>query len=126
MDGPAGKHDLSGIGGATATIVLAALAANPSTAVLATGFLGTIIKFLLTKLFTILASVGLVVLNVGAARVETLIDQHNFDGSFETAEKLIGAIRQTGRDLTPAEVRAIDGPVIDAFRKWASFARDKA
>lgn len=125
MDGPAGKYSFDGIGAASATIAMAAFATNPATAFLAVGFVGKIVSFVLTKVFSMLASVGLVLLNVGAERIGTIIDQHNFDGSFDTAEKLIDSIRKTGRDLTPEEVKAIDDPVIGAFRKWASFARDR-
>ena len=82
-------------------------------------------NFLLTGIFSALASVGLVILNVGAAAVENLIDQHNFDGSFDTAEKLVDSIRQTGKAITPEQAKAIDDPVIAAFRKFASFARQQ-
>jgi hypothetical protein len=123
--GPATKYSFSGLGDASATIVLGLLAANPSTTWLATGFVGKVVNVLLSYAFSMAASVGLVLLNVGAERVETMIDQHAFDGSFDSAEKLLEAARQTGHVLTPAEIAAIDGPVIDAFRKFGSFARQK-
>jgi hypothetical protein len=123
--GPANKYSFNGIGAASAKLVLAALAANPGTAFLATGILGTISSKILTKLFSMLASVGLVILNIGAAKVEVIIDSNNFDNSWDSAEKLIGAIRNTGRELTKEEEKAIDDKVIESFRKFASFARQK-
>jgi hypothetical protein len=125
MAGPATKYRFNGIGGASATAVLALLAANPSTTWLATGFVGKVVGALLSYAFSMAASVGLVLLNVGAERVETMIDQHAFDGSFDSAEKLLDAARAAHHDLTPAEIKAIDDPVIGAFRKWGSFARQK-
>ena len=89
------------------------------------GIPGKIIQWVLTKSFSMLASLGLVILNVGAARVETLVDGKNFDGAYDSAEEFIAAIRATGRDMTPEEIKKIDDPVIVAFRKWASFARKK-
>lgn len=106
-------------------MVLAALLSNPGTVFLTTGILGKIVTWALTEFFSMLASLGLVMLNVGAAKVETLIDGKNFDGSWDTAEEFIAAIRSTGREMTPEEIAAIDGPVIVAFRKFASFARKK-
>lgn len=125
MGGPLQKYDFSGIGSASAVMVLTALAANPGTAFLTTGLSGKIVAWILTKFFSSLASMGLVVLNIGASRVETLVDGKRFDGSWDTAEELIAAIRSSGREMTPEEVKAIDDPVIAAFRKWASFARKK-
>lgn len=84
-----------------------------------------ILSWILIKFFSALASCGLVLLNVGAARIETLVDGKNFDGAWDSAEEFIAAIRNTGRELTPAEIKKIDDPVIAAFRKWASFARKK-
>lgn len=123
MPGPLGKHKLDGIGAASASMVIAALSiSNP---VLVSGVPGKIIAWILSKFFSSLASLGLVILNVGAARVETLIDGKNFDGAYDSAEEFIAAIRNAGREMTPEEIKQIDDPVIDAFRKWASFARKK-
>lgn len=106
-------------------MVLAALLANPSLAWLATGFVGKVVMWGLTHLFSMMASLGLVILNVGAARVQTLIDGKNFDGAYDSAEEFIAAIRASGRELTPEEIKKIDEPVIEAFRKWAGFAAGK-
>lgn len=125
MAGPLGKHKLEGLGAASAAMVIAALSSSPGTAWMVAGIPGKIIQWVLTKSFSMLASLGLVILNVGAARVETLIDGKNFDGAYDSAEEFIAAIRATGRDMTPEEIKKIDDPVIVAFRKWASFARKK-
>ena len=125
MGGPLVKHKLEGIGAASASAVFAALLSNPTTAALTAGVIGKILYWLLTKFFSALASGGLVLLNVGASRIETMIESSKFDGSWDNAEEFIKAIRDTGRDLTPEEITKIDAPVIDAFRKWASFARKK-
>lgn len=126
ISGPAGKHKLIGIGGASAKLVLAAFAGNPSLAFLTVGLPGKFVAWILTQFFSALASVGLVILNVGAARIETYFDGNSFDGSLDSAEKMIADIRRQGRELTPEEIKKIDDPVIAAFRRWASFARRKS
>lgn len=125
VGGPAGKHKLEGIGAASAAMVMAAIAANPATAWFVKGIPGKIIYWILTKMFSGFASLGLVVMNVGASRIQTIVDGKNFDGAWDSAEEFIAAIRASGRELTPEEVKKIDEPVIKAFRKWASFARRK-
>lgn len=125
MSGPATKYDFSGIGAAEATLLLAALAANPSTTWLTTGIVGAFMKWLLTCIFSMGASVGLVLLNVGAEKVEGMVDQHGFDGSFDSAEKILAAARDAHQTLTPAQIKAIDDPVIASFRKFGSFARQQ-
>ena len=70
MATPLSKHKLSGIGKATAIMVMASLAANPASLFLTVGVPGQILLFILTKIFTPLASMGLVMLNVGAGRLE--------------------------------------------------------
>lgn len=104
---------------------MAVLAANPSTAFLTVGVSGKIIFWILEKIFTRLASSGLVILNVGAEKFSVAIDRVNFDGSLESAEKLIAEIRKTGKELTPEETKAIDDEVIVAFRKFAKIGRKK-
>ena len=70
-----------------------------------------------------LANLGLIVMNVGVAKVQTIIDENEFEDSWDTAEKLIQKIRDQGRDMTSEEIKAIDAPVIAAFRKFATFYR---
>lgn len=122
---PLRKHKFKGIGAASASAVLAALASNPGTAWFVAGIPGKIVMWILTQAFSMLASLGLVILNVGAAKMETLVDGKNFDGSWDSAEEFIAAIRNSGRELTPEEVKKIDDPVIATFRKFAGFARKK-
>lgn len=119
------KHGLSGIGEASASAAIAALSANPSTAFLTAGLSGKILFWILTKVFSGFASMGLVILNVGAEKLAVAADKVEFDGSMESAEKFIEEIRKTGRELTPEEVKKIDDEVIAAFRKFATLARKK-
>lgn len=114
------KYKFDGIGKAGAVATFAALAANPSTLWLTQGFIGKVIFYLLTMLYSRLASAGLVILNVGVAKVEVLIEQKEFDGSFDEAFKIINA---KGGALTEAEKRAIDSKVIAAFRNFAAFGK---
>lgn len=117
------RHKFEGIGEASAAVIVATLSANPSTVFLATGIPGKLV-FFVAKIFSMwLASAGLVLLNVGAARLSVIADKNNFDDSWNDAEKLIAEIRSAGRELSDDEIQKIDGPVIDAFRKFASLGR---
>lgn len=118
-------YKFTGIGEASASVILAVLMSNPATAYLATGLMGKI-TFFICKIFSMwLASIGLIVMNVGEAKLATIIDAGKFDDSWDTAENLIKKIRDTGRDLTPEEIKEIDDAVIVAFKKFATFGRDK-
>lgn len=123
MPALAQKHKLEGIGEATAALTMAALAANPQTVFLTGAVVGKIIWFVIKLLAMGGASIGLVVVNVGAAKVETIITENTFDGSWESAQKLIKAIIEQGREVTDAEARKIDEPVKAAFRKFGRFGR---
>lgn len=120
---PGTKYKFEGIGETLAALVLAGLATNPSLAWLTGGFTGRVVWFGAKLLGMGLASIGLVVLNVGAAKIETIMAENNFDGSWESAQKLISDIRKEGRELTDEEKKRIDGPVKDAFRRFARFGR---
>lgn len=117
------RYKFEGIGEASAAIILAGLAANPGTAFLTKSILGKIIFFIAKLLCMYLASLGLIIMNVGAAKLETIIRENKFDDVWNDSEKLIELIRSTGRELTEDEIKQIDGPVIDVFRKFASFGR---
>lgn len=119
------KHKLDGIGGASAAVVFAALSSNPYTAWMTAGIQGKIFFWVCENIFAWLASVGLVLLNVGAENLLAVIDKANFDSSLESAEKFIAEIRKTGRDLTPQEIKEIDDKVIVQFRKFAKIARKR-
>ena len=119
------KHSLRGIGEASASSAIAALSLNPSTSFLTAGLSGKILFWTLTQVFSGLASMGLVILNVGAEKLAVVLDRVDFDGSMAAAEKFIDEVRKVGRDLTPEEVKKIDDEVIIAFRKFAKIARKK-
>ena len=119
------KHDFDGIGSASAASVLAVLTANPSTSFLTAGLSGKILFYILKNFFSGLASMGLVILNLGAEKLLGAIEKSNYDGSFESAMNLIDEIRKTGRELTQEEINEIDGEVIVAFRKFAKMTRKR-
>lgn len=119
------KHKLDGIGGASAAAVFAALSSSPYTAWMTAGIQGKLFFWFFENVFAWMASVGLVMLNVGAENLLAVIDKANFDNSLEAADRLIAEIRKTGRDLTPQEIKEIDDKVIVQFRKFAKIARRK-
>jgi len=119
------KYKFWNIGEASASVIMAMMIANPQTAIFAQGFLGKILFFVFKIFCTYLANLGLIVMNVTAAKIETISDAGNFDESWNTAENLIKRIRDTGRELTEAEMKEIDDAVIVAFKKFATFGKDK-
>lgn len=119
------KHNLEGIGVASSAGILAALSANPATSFMTVGILGKILFFLLSKFFSYLASMGLVILNVGAEKLLSAADRANFDGSMMSSFKLMEEIRNSGRDMTPEEIQKIDDEVIVQFRKFAKMTRTR-
>lgn len=104
---------------------MAALASNPKTVFLTGNLIGKVVWFVIKLLAMGAASIGLVALNLGAAKVEAIISGNNFDGSWESAQKLIKAIKDQGREMTDAEIKAIDEPVKAAFRKFGRFGRNR-
>lgn len=119
------KYHFDGIGSASASVIMAALGANPSTTFLTAGLPGRIVFWIAKYFCMLLANSGLIVLNVGAAKIQDIIDEGNFNESWDTAENIINKIRDTGKEMTDEEIKAIDQPVIDAFRRFASFGRDR-
>lgn len=113
----AAKHDLTGIGSASATLTFVALAGSPLS-FLTQGFLGKVTHYILTQIYSRLASQGLVVLNIGVARVQTLVDRKEFDGTFDDAFDLIN---KSGGRLSQDDIKAIDDKVIRALRKFTDF-----
>lgn len=113
----AAKHELTGIGSASATLTFVALAGSPL-AFLTQGFLGKITHYILTQVYSRLASQGLVVLNIGVARVQTMAERKDFDGTFDEAFELIN---KRGGKLSDAEAKKIDDRVISALRKFTDF-----
>lgn len=106
-------------------MVLAALAGNPSTLWMTVGIPGTVIRWILTQLFSGVASAGLVLMNVGAMKVESVLDKAAWDGSIESAMKILEDIRTQHRDVTPEEAKKIDDEVIKALRKFGRFGRPR-
>lgn len=113
------NYDYSGIGKAEALLIYSALAAS-SWAFLTTGFLGTVVFQLLTYICTQLANVEVLILNVAATDIQTLIGQGDFDATFDQAFKQIQANKDK---LTTAQKAKIDAPVIAAFTKFAIFGQ---
>jgi hypothetical protein len=120
---PVTKYKFEGIGETVAALVVAGLSANPQFAWLVKGFLGRVVWFGAKLAGMGFASLGLVVLNVGAAKIDTIVTHGNFDGSWDSARKLIAEIQKEGRELTDEEKARIDEPVKAAFRKFGRFAR---
>jgi hypothetical protein len=123
---PADKYDFTGIGDASALAVLAILSANPTTAGMTVGVWGTLLKLLLSKLFSALASVGVVFLNVGAELVTTVVLKSDFGGTMDSSLALLSKLQAAGSTLTPEQIKAIDDPVIAAFEKFAKLTRTKS
>lgn len=120
------KYEFSGIGSASAAVVFAALAANPTTSWMTVGVIpGKIVFYILSRVFSKFASKGVVLLNVGADSLLTAMEKSAFDGSLESSYKLIDEIRSSGRNLTEDETKKIDEQVILQFRKFAKMTRGK-
>ncbi len=113
------KYKFDGIAKASATVTFLALAST-SFAPLTIGFTGKVFFFFLQFFYTGLASIGLVVLNIGIADLKTISEKNDFDGSFDEAFKIINA---KGGKLTDAEKKSIDNKVIAAFRKFGAFGQ---
>lgn len=126
LPAPADKYDFTGIGNASALALMAILAANPATVWLTTGVSGTIFKLVSSKIFSGLASVGVVFLNIGAELVATVVDKAGFDGSMTSSLALVDKIQAAGQTLTPEQISAIDDPVIAQFEKFAKLTRTKS
>jgi len=116
---PQPNYDYSGIGRAEALLLFSALAASPW-AVLTNGFLGSIVFWILTKICTGLANKEVMVLNVGATTLQTIMQKGEFDATLDAAFK---AIKGNPDRLSAAEKAKIDDPVIAAFRKFAVFGQ---
>lgn len=121
MAGPANKYVFNGIGSASAKIVMALLVADGQLWA-AGGFWASIINWILTFAFSMGASLGLVILNLGAERVEEIVDENNYEGTWDSAERLVDAARNAHQDLTPAQVKSIDDSVKAALRRAAVLA----
>jgi hypothetical protein len=117
---PQPNYDYSGFGKAEALLIFSVLAANPSTVWLTTGFIGSVFFALLSFICTKFANVGIMLINIAATDLQTLVQSGNFDGSFDDAFKKILASKDP---LTAAQKAAIDAPVIAAFQQFAVFGQ---
>lgn len=111
------KYKFEGIGSTSATLTLALMSSSPL-AWFTVGIQGRFTYWLLKWLYMGLASRGLVVLNIGVAKVTTIAEQIEFDGSMDEAFRIINERKGS---LSAAEVKAIDDKVISAFRRFATF-----
>lgn len=114
----------SHIGDLFSAIILAALQATPF-AFLTYGPQKKIVSFLLSKAISWLASRGVILLNIGAENVQIAVARSNFDGTMESAIRLVEEIRRRGETMAPEQIEAIDKEVIEAFRKFARMTRKK-
>ena len=122
MADPQPNYDYSGIGKAEALLVYSALAAS-SVSWLTNGLLGKATFWALEQICTWLANKEVMVLNIAATDIQTVIQAGEFDATFDDAFK---AINKSKDPLTAAQKAAIDQPVIDAFRKFAVFGQLRA
>ena len=113
------NYDYSGIGKAEALLIFSALAASPS-AWLTNGLLGQFTFSFLCYFCTWLAGKEVMVLNVVATDIQTLVQQGGFDATFDEA---FAAIQASKTQLTAAQKAAIDAPVMAAFNKFAVFGQ---
>ena len=113
------NYDYSGIGKAEALLIFSAMAASPA-AWFTNGIAGTITFWFLCQMCTWLANKEVLVLNVMATDIQTLIQEGSFDATFDQAFQ---AIKGNPNKLTDAQKAAIDAPVIAAFNKFALFGQ---
>lgn len=112
-----GKYDFKGIKKAGAAGLKAALASTAFGSVILSGPFGKVTTLCLEFLANLLANQGLVILNLVAITVEGKIDQKAFDSALDQALK---KVELNSGKLTPAQMKAIDDEVIQAFRKFAT------
>lgn len=112
------KHEFEGIGSAGATAIMLLLTSVPWLSWLTTGLMGKITWMLLKIGSMWAASKGLIFFNIGIAKVQTLIEHKQFDGTFDEAFRIIN---ERGSKLTEAERKAIDAKVIAAHLNFGTF-----
>lgn len=115
------QYKFEGIGALGASLMAGALASSPLS-FLVTGIPGKITFWLLSQLNSYLANKGLMILNVGVAKIAAYSDRKDFDGTLESALKIVV---EHGDTLTEAEKRDIDNKVIAAFDKFTDFRGTK-
>ena len=118
LPGIADKHKFTGIGKLNATVVF--MWVNSQLPGLTTGIAGKILWWFLQQVGTGLASAGVVLANVGIAKVETMIERDDFKSAMEDAIK---AVDENLSTITPAEGKALDDKVKKAFDKFTDMSR---
>lgn len=114
----ANKYKFEGIGKLNATVVFMWLAQNVP--FLTVGIAGKIVWYLLVQVGSGLASTGVVLMNVGVAKLEVIAERDDFKG---TIEEMIGLVDQIGPDMTKEKADEIDNHVIDVVRKFIDMSR---
>lgn len=93
------------------------LAATPLN-FLTIGFWGKITHWILSRLYTWLASNGLTLLNVGIANVQVASQKSDWEAAIMEAWAIVD---NKTKELSDAEKKKIDDKVRSAHRKFASF-----
>lgn len=118
--GITGKYDFKGIKKYGAQGLLVALSSTAWGAFLMKwGFQGAF-EISLQWLTNWLANQGLIVFNIGAMTVENEFDQKAFDREMN---KALAEVELKNVILSPAQQKAIDDKVIEAFRKFAVISK---
>ena len=117
------KHTFNGIGKGGATLVFLAFASSPALSWLTQGAVGKVIFWLLTKAGSWGASQGLVIGNIGVAKLEVIGELADYNSVFDEAFKTINSAK--GK-LTDEQIKAIDQTVMDAFDKFSDFNKHGA
>ncbi len=108
------KYQFKNIGKASAVATFAALAVSyPPFLAFSQTFGGKCVFTVLCWLYTGLASIGVIVLNVGVDYIKTVAEKNQFDGTMESAIKSV----EQG-NLTPQQGAAIDDSVIQAHNNF--------
>lgn len=116
--GLSGKYNFKGIKEKGALGLKVLLAASPYTAWILKG--GIVTDFILEFFANWLANSGLMIMNIGAIYVNGEIDQALLDRAMDAALK---AVEQSGENLTPEQIKAIDDAVIEAARKAIPYSK---
>jgi len=112
------KNQFEGISKYNATMIFAALASNPNTTFMTTGFLGKLVFFFIEKFSTWLVNQGLALANIGLNKIFILQEKKDYNKAFDEAFNLI---LNTKEPLTKQQKDQIDEKIKAAFRKFGTF-----
>lgn len=110
-----GKYKFDGISKGSSTIIRAALLESPFGALFRIPFFQTLLEMFLNWM----ANKGLVVMNLGAYKVGNYVDAKALSKAMEDG----WAIVDSGKKLTPEEIKRIDDAVIKAANKALPYGR---